>query len=185
MLTQRHEEERVGERAARKRESTRFGPSCVFFLPGPPLCKWGQPGALFVLPEVSLRPSGLPLTFLCPIFQPFPSLVFQPPPFWTPISCSNYLTQISRQTEFEWVAGQEDQVIELTSLPLPVKLKTANTPVCYDCVNFPLNAGPLIFFADVFGLLGFTPHIPFTCIRVTLLIASNYLFILRALTALY
>ena len=41
MLTQRHEEERVGERAAWKRESTRFGSSYMFFLPGPPLCKWG------------------------------------------------------------------------------------------------------------------------------------------------
>lgn len=58
-------------------------------------------------------------------------------------------------------------------------------PVCHDCVNFPLNAVPLIFFADVFGVLGFTPHSPFTCIRVTLLIVCNYLFIIMALTALY
>ena len=60
-----------------------------------------------------------------------------------------------------------------------------NTPVWHDCVNFPLNAVRLIFFADVFGLLGFTPQFPFACIRVTLLIVCNYLFIIMALTALY
>ena len=60
-----------------------------------------------------------------------------------------------------------------------------NTPVWHDCVNFPLNAVRLIFLADVFGLLGFTPQFPFACIRVTLLIVCNYLFIIMALTALY
>ena len=65
----------------------------VFFLhPGPALCKLGQPGVLFVLPEVLtvvLGPSfDLPLFY----FLAFPFLVFQPPPFWTPVSYSNYLT---------------------------------------------------------------------------------------------
>ena len=57
--------------------------------PGPALRKLGQPGGLFVLPEV-----------LTPVFRPsfvlfsrvFPFLVFQPPPCWTPFSYSNYLT---------------------------------------------------------------------------------------------
>ena len=49
------------------------------------------------------------------------------------------MQQISRQKEFEWVSGQEDQVIELTSLPLPVKLKTAQIPLFGMIVStFPL-----------------------------------------------
>ena len=57
--------------------------------PEPALCKLVQPGGLFVLPEVltpDLRPSFV-------LFLPdFPSFVFQPAPFWTPFSYSNYLT---------------------------------------------------------------------------------------------
>ena len=75
----------------RERERASFGSSFyVFFAPGPVLCKLGQPGVLFVLPEV-----------LTPVLEPsfvlfswaFPFLVFQPPPFWTPFPYSTYLTK--------------------------------------------------------------------------------------------
>ena len=61
----------------------------VFPSAGPALCKLGQPGLLFVLPEVLtpvLRPSFVQFS------RAFPFFVFQPPPFWTPVSYSNYLT---------------------------------------------------------------------------------------------
>ena len=62
----------------------------VFFSsPGPALCKLGQPGALFLLPEVLnlvLRSSFVLFLWAFPFF------VFQPLPFWTPFSYSNYLT---------------------------------------------------------------------------------------------
>ena len=57
--------------------------------PGPALCKLGQPGVLFVVPEV-LTPVLGPSFVL--FLRAFPFLVFQPPPFWTPFSYSNYLT---------------------------------------------------------------------------------------------
>ena len=53
----------------------------VFFSPsGPALCKLGQPGVLFVLPEVFtlvLRPSFVLFS------RAFPFLVFQSPSIWT------------------------------------------------------------------------------------------------------
>ena len=58
-------------------------------LPGPVLCKLGQPGVLFVLPEV-LTPVLGPSFVL--FSRAFPFLVFQPPPFWTPFPYSTYLT---------------------------------------------------------------------------------------------
>ena len=65
-------------------------------LPGPVLCKLGQPGVLFVLPEV-----------LTPVLGPsfavfswaFPFFVFWPPPFWTPFPYSTYLTVLNRAPE--------------------------------------------------------------------------------------
>ena len=58
-------------------------------LPGPVLCKLGQPGVLFVVPEV-LTPVLGPYFVL--FSRAFPFFVFQPPPFWTPFPYSTYLT---------------------------------------------------------------------------------------------
>ena len=55
----------------------------------PALSKLGEPGGLFVLPEV-LTPVLGPSFVL--FSRAFPFFVFQPPPFWTPFSYSNYLT---------------------------------------------------------------------------------------------
>ena len=84
----REEKERERER---EREPRPFGSSFYDFFspPGPTLCKLGQPGVLFVVPEVFtlvLRPSFYLFS------QAFPFLVFQPLTFWTPFSYSNYLT---------------------------------------------------------------------------------------------
>ena len=46
--------------------------------------------SLFFLPEVLTLVLG-PSSVL--FFRAFPFLVFQPPPFWTPVSYSNYLTK--------------------------------------------------------------------------------------------
>ena len=68
---------------------------CLLFLyvysppPEPALCKLGQPGGLFVLPEVLtlvLRSSFVLFLWAFPLF------VFEPLPFWTPFSYSSYLT---------------------------------------------------------------------------------------------
>ena len=74
-----------------ERESERaLAPLFICFsLLGPVLCKLGQPGVLFVLPEVLtpvLRPSFVLFS------RAFPFKVFQPPPFWTPFPYSTYLT---------------------------------------------------------------------------------------------
>ena len=62
--------ERERERE-RERESASFGSSFYMFLaPGPVLCRLGQPGVSFVLPEV-LTPVLSPRTFLCSIFVGF------------------------------------------------------------------------------------------------------------------
>ena len=78
----------------RERDAWPFG-SCFYSFfppPGPALCKPGQPGALLVLPEVLtpvLGPSFVLFSWA------FPFLVFWLPPFWTPVSYSNYLTVVS------------------------------------------------------------------------------------------
>ena len=62
---------------------------CFSFPRGPALCKLGQPGVLFVLPEVLtpvLGPSFVLFSWA------FLFLIFQPPPFGTPFPYSNYLT---------------------------------------------------------------------------------------------
>ena len=63
----------------------------VFSPPRPALCKVGQPG-VFVLPEVLTPVLRSSFVLFC---QAFPFLVFQPPPFWIPVSYSNYLTASS------------------------------------------------------------------------------------------
>ena len=66
---------------ARQRAGERepFGSSFCMSPPPPPpagpsLCKQGQAGGPFVLPEVPTRPSDLPLSFLCSPFVGFPCL---------------------------------------------------------------------------------------------------------------
>ena len=68
--TQREERERAGERDPRP-----FGSSFSMFFssPGPALCKLGQPGELFVLPEVLTRVLG---PAFAPFSRAFPFLVF-------------------------------------------------------------------------------------------------------------
>ena len=97
MLTQKTRRgERERERA-RLRESTRKRPPPLWLLflyiffspPGPALCKLGQPGVLLVLPEVLTLALGPPFVLF---LWAFPFRVFQPLPFWTPFSYSNYLT---------------------------------------------------------------------------------------------
>ena len=64
MSIQKRKEKRA---PARRREREPFGSSFYmffFFLPGPTLCKLGQPGVLFVLPEV-------PILVLRPFFVLF------------------------------------------------------------------------------------------------------------------
>ena len=74
---------------ARVRGELALAPLFICFsLPGPVLCKLGQPGVLFILPEVLTPVLGPSVPFL----QAFPFLVLQPPPFWTPFPCSTYLT---------------------------------------------------------------------------------------------
>ena len=69
----------------------------VFPLPrGLPSVSWaGREGYMFYL-RTSLLSSDIASFYFS---WAFPFLVFQPPPFWTPFSCSNYLTIISSS---EW-----------------------------------------------------------------------------------
>ena len=90
-LPKRHEEKR-------ERERQTLGPLapffiCFFLLPlGLPYVNWtSQECCLFYL-RSSLWSLDLPLTSLFSISRAFPFLVFQPLPFWTPVSYSNYLT---------------------------------------------------------------------------------------------
>ena len=94
MSTQRCEEKST---VAREEEGVERGAPApwLFLCPphphppaGPALCKWGQPGVLFILPEV-LTPVGPSFVLFSGAFL---FLIFQPPPFWTPFSYSNYLT---------------------------------------------------------------------------------------------
>ena len=70
MLTQRHEEKRALE-LWRERELASAPLSICLSLPGPVLCKLGQPGMLFVLPEVLspvLGPSFVLFSWAFPFF---------------------------------------------------------------------------------------------------------------------
>ena len=77
-----------GVRARRSKDARRRAPQCVgekerelalaplficLSLPGPVLCKLGQPGVLFVLPEVLILVLDLLLLYFCRLF---PSLSF-------------------------------------------------------------------------------------------------------------
>ena len=70
MLIQRHEEKSA---PARESKLALAPPFICFPLPGPVLCKLGQPGVLFVLPEV-LTPVPGPSFVL--FLWAFPFLVF-------------------------------------------------------------------------------------------------------------
>ena len=94
-----------GMRARLSKDTRRRAPQCAgqrerelalallficLSLPGPVLCKLGQPGVLFVLPEVLtlvLGPSFVSFS------RAFSFLFLQPPPFWAPFPCSTYLTK--------------------------------------------------------------------------------------------
>ena len=76
---------RAGERE--RRELWFFFFIC-FSVPGPVLCKLGQPGVLFVLPEVLTQVFGPSFVLFS---WAFPFLVFQSLPFWTPFPYSNNL----------------------------------------------------------------------------------------------
>ena len=68
---QRHEEKSAP--ACRRERASELALAPLFIclsLPGPVLCKLGQPGVLFVLPEV-LTPVLGPWTFFCCIFAGF------------------------------------------------------------------------------------------------------------------
>ena len=83
--------QRAGERERERETPFPLAPLFIylFFPPGPALCKLGQPGVLLVLPEVLTPVLGPSIVLFS---WAFPFLVFQPPPFWTPVSYSNYLT---------------------------------------------------------------------------------------------
>ena len=66
---QRHEEKSTPARGG-ERESYLWLLFLYVIFPGPVLCKLGQPGVLFVLPEV-LTPVLGPRTFFCSIFAGF------------------------------------------------------------------------------------------------------------------
>ena len=79
----RHEGMMTQKMRREERPWPNFGSSFYVFSPppGPALCKLGQPGVLFVFPEVLtpvLGPSFVQFS------RAFPFLAFQPPPFWTP-----------------------------------------------------------------------------------------------------
>ena len=87
----------------------------VFSSPGPALCKLGQPGMLFVLPQV-LTPVLGPSFVL--FSQAFPFLVFQPPPFWTPFSYSNFWQSLFFHLTDEKPESQRAKVDRLKALTL-------------------------------------------------------------------
>ena len=87
----RHEGMLTQNMRREERPRPNFGSSFYMFFsppPGPALCKFCQPGVLFVLPEVLTPVLGPFVLFL----RAFPFLVLQPLPFWTLFSYSNYLT---------------------------------------------------------------------------------------------
>ena len=115
MPTQRCKEKRVGERASTwERETWPFGSSFYMFFPppGPALCKSGQPGVLFGLPEVLTQVLG-PSSVL--FLQAFLFLVFWPPQFWTPLSYSNYLTFPLKRWEAQFFGNRGVEVFLATS----------------------------------------------------------------------
>ena len=79
-----------------EREPRPFGSSIYMFFhsPGPAVCKFGQPGEQFILPEVLIQVLGPSVVLFS---WAFPFLFFCPPPFWTPFSYSNYLKLLKFQ----------------------------------------------------------------------------------------
>ena len=126
--------------------------SYVFSSPGPALCKLGQPGVLFVLPEVLTPVFRL---FFVLYSRAFHLLVFQPPSFWTPFSYSNYLTfplvKINKQKshlKWRWEARTQSS----QALPLEVNCR-ANRMKCL----FVFPAGKtLLLYYPVRGRKNFT-----------------------------
>ena len=81
--------QRTEERERERERELALAPLFICLsLPGPVLCKLGQPGVLFVLPEVLTLVLG---PFFVLFLQAFPSLSV-PPPFWTPFPYSTYRT---------------------------------------------------------------------------------------------
>ena len=77
MLTQRHKEKRVGERAnAWEKEREPFGSPLYMFVPplGLSYINWASLECCLFHLRSSLQPAGLSLTFLCGLF---PSLSFR------------------------------------------------------------------------------------------------------------
>ena len=108
MLTQKTGRERASA-CVRERERERksvfrpFGSSfyMLFPPPGPALCNLGQPGVLFVLPEVLTRVLGPSFVLF---LGAFPFFVFQLPPFWTPFSYYDYVTVPNASADVEqWI----------------------------------------------------------------------------------
>ena len=87
-----------------KRESPGpLAPLFMFFFsppPGPALCKLGNPGGMFLLPEVLTLVLGPSFVLFS---RAFPFFVFQPLPFWTPFSYSSYLTQINDTNAYQGI----------------------------------------------------------------------------------
>ena len=85
----------------------------MFFLPcpGPALCKWGQPGVLFVLPEALNLVLGPPFVLSSWDF----SLLC---PFWTPSSYSNYLTSPAQEMRGPILGNRGVEVFLATSCEL-------------------------------------------------------------------
>ena len=82
--------QRAGEGEREREKELALAPLFICLsLPGPVLCKLGQPGVLFVLPEVLTLVLGPPFVLFS---RAFLFLVFWPPPFWTPFPYSTYLT---------------------------------------------------------------------------------------------
>ena len=90
MSIQRREEKSAPARGRERERELALAPLFICLsLPGPVLCKLGQPGVLFVLPEVVILVLGPSFVLF---LQAFPFFVFLPLTFWTSFSFSNYLT---------------------------------------------------------------------------------------------
>ena len=108
---------------------------CFIPPPAPALCKLGQPGMLFVLPQV-LTPVLGPSFLL--FSRAFPFLVFQPPPFWTPFSYSNFWQSLFFHLTDEKPESQRAKVDRLISF---------DTKIFFPRLSDPMSRGSLICFS--------------------------------------